>query len=791
MKKKQQKVNLNLKRKSNKWLKRDTIQNSIPFEYMDDSGVCDLGNGFYSATYQFTDINYIGTSNDTRIVIFEEYCEFLNSLNEDVKLQIHIMQKSMDKLEYKILIDKSKAKTEEQLKAIKEYNYIQSQRMTGANSYIQEKYFTITVQAKNEEKANRRFLQLEKDSFILLSKTGSKITRCNRYKRLEILREIYLPNAKSNLGEVFKPIFGMYDKEILAPSSFEVNRNYIKLGSTYARVCFISDFPSEISDETIHKLTDDINKNLLVTINVQPIKQADSIQIIKDKLKGLDLYVGNLTEKARKSGQGTVIIPRDTKRAIENLEEMLKDFETRTEKMFSTNILILIQGDTLEEINEIEESLKNKIGSCSLESCIVSHEDAFNSVLPLGRNDIYVNRILTTSSLAGFSPFNVLDIIDQTGLVYGKNKCSNNIVSIDRKNLTNQHGFTFGVSGSGKSMGNKWEIFEAYFKTNDDIIILDPEGEFIKITNLLGGQVINLANTEQTALNPFDINKDYGREGEVSPIPFKSDFIISLVEETIDRKYGLNAVDKSIIDKCVRNIYQKYLKSPKEKNIPTYQDFYDELKKDSSIEAQTLVKELELYVEGSLNLFNKPKAKLNLDNRLICINLNNLPVQLKKPAFKVSQDFIWNRITKNKQRNVYTRLWNDEIHLALKTEISADWLCTSWKIGRKYGLIATGMTQEVKDAIMVEDARALIANSEFIVLYRQKDDTLKDVSSVVLLNENQKHSLKDVKAGCGLIKAGNDIIEFENEINEDDAPTLFFALMTSLKEEKKVNDNNE
>lgn len=781
---KQKRQNISLRKKPSKWTKRGTIQNSIPFEFIEDNGVCDLGNNQYSATYQFTDINYIGTSNDTRITIFEKYCEFLNSLNEDIFLQIHIIQKPMEKMEYKIFIDESKAKTEGQLKAIKEYNYIQEQRMYGANSYVQEKFFTIKINADNEEKANRRFLQIEKDSLILLSKTGSRINRCNRFKRLELLREIYMPNAKSTLAEIFKPIYGMYDKELIAPNSLEINKSYIKMGDIYQRVLFLSDFPTEITDETINNLTDDLNENILITINIQPIRQADAIGIIKEKLLNIDRAIGNMAEKQRQQGSTVVVIPRDTKRAIANLEKLYEELETRNEKMFKTNILILIQSETLDGLDEIEDSLKNKAGSCALTHFAVSHEDAFNSVIPLGRNDTYVTRMFTTTAVAGFSPFNVLDIIDETGLVCGINKASNNPIVIDRKNLTNPHGFTFGVSGGGKSMGNKMEIFETFFKTNDEIIVLDPEGEFIKITELLGGLVVDLSNTEKMLLNPFDINTNYGRDGDVSPIPFKSDFIISFIEETIGRKYGLTAIDKSIIDKCVREIYQKYLKKPKVENIPTYQDFYDVLKQQSGADAQTMVKELELFVEGSLNMFNKEKADIDFNNRLICINLKNLPIQLRNPAYKVAQDFIWNRVSMNKERNVYTRLWNDEIHLALKTEISADWLCTSWKIGRKYGLIATGMTQEVKDAIRVEDARALIANSEYVTIYRQKEDTLKDISSVVLLNENQKHLLKGVDAGCGLIKAGNDIIEFTNKIEQKDAPTLYDVLMTSLKEEK-------
>jgi type IV secretory pathway VirB4 component len=477
--------------------------------------------------------------------------------------------------------------------------------------------------------------------------------------------------------------------------------------------------------------------------------------------------------------------PRDLRDAIESTEAFQRDLKSRNEKMFLSNILIHVRAKSLVEMAAIVEKIQNKVykSGCSLRPFTFAQEEGFDSVLPLGRNDTFVKRTMTTTSLAAFIPFNVVEIVMPGGLSYGKNKLSNNIILLNRKELGNPHGFIFGTSGFGKSMGTKGEIWECFWRTNDDIIIIDPDGEFTKLVKLLGGQVIEVSNSAKTKFNPFDINQYYGGEEDPNPVAFKSDFIISLIEVTLNYHDGIDPVMRSIIDRCVREIYKAYLDAPCEENVPTFMDFYKALQQQKESQARYLVSALEIYIEGSLNIFAS-KTNVNINNRLICFNTKGLGSQLKVMGMSIIQDFCWNHISKNQQLDKNTWLWNDEVHHSLKNSCTAEWLINSWKRGRKYGLIATGMTQEVRDVCKSEDAKALISNSEFIMLYRQKPDMIADLTQVMTLSEKQVKKLLSCDKGTGLFKAGNSIIEFNNRFEE--GTKLFDIFSTDIGNKKKA-----
>lgn len=285
--------------------------------------------------------------------------------------------------------------------------------------------------------------------------------------------------------------------------------------------------------------------------------------------------------------------------------------------------------------------------------------------------------------------------------------------------------------------------------------------DFSKLVKALGGKVIEIHNASDIHFNPFDINMAYGGEDDPSPIPFKSDFIISLIEVTLGYKNGLDPISKSVIDRCVRLVYKDWLVNPIDENIPTFKDFFNILNSQPEVEANQLAVGLEIYIEGSLNIFAS-KTNFEINNRLICFNTQRLGKQLQTMAMTIIQDYCWNLISKNRNDKKNTWLWNDEVHLSFKNNTTADWLVSSWKRGRKYGLLATGMTQEIQDVLRHLEARALITNSEFVILYRQKSSQIDDLSQVIDLSEEQVNTLLSCDSGTGLFKAGNSIVEFNN-----------------------------
>lgn len=764
------------------WKSGKSAQSSIPFEHMYEDGIAYLGDNRYSATYRFNDINYTNTDEKTAVSIFEAYCTFLNSFDDTVGIQIHINNQQLARATNKLVLPVPDGADKALATAIGEYNDMIGKRVTGSHSFIHERYFTLTVLENSYDEAVKRFSRIENESLDLLRKIRCIALRLNRCQRLALLREYYRPDDLSEISERGSVRTGICGKDLIAPYGFEVNDRYVKLGDYYDKCLFIAEYPQDLTDSIIHDMLD-IDHDMFITINIRPQDPAYAIKETEKRLKNLDTEKCNVQARQAKAGVLVPETPRETKRMIERTEEFLNALQTRNEKMFVANVLIMVHGKSLKEVDAAVEDVAapvNKTG-CKLRPFSFDQENALNSVIPLGRCDTFVQRTQITSSLATFIPFNVVEIIDPTGFSYGKNSLSNNVLMMDRKLLTNPHGFYFGESGSGKSMGAKAEIFECFNRTKDDIIIIDPDGEFSKMVKLLGGQVVTISNNSDMCFDPFDINTNYGGENSDSPIRFKSDFIISLMEITLNCRGGLDGSMRSIIDRCVREIYKPYQRYACAKNIPTLYQFYDVLSKQPEKEAKKLKSALEIYVEGSLNIFAK-QTTLNMDNRLICFNTRDLGTQLKTMGMTIIQDWVWNHISANQAKNKFTWLWNDEIHLSLRDPCTASWLINSWKRGRKYGLIATGMTQEIRDSCMNEDAKALISNSEFIMLYRQKPDAIDDLSKVMDLSEQQINKLLTCDKGCGLFKAGNSMVEFNNTYPR--GTTLFQALMSDITKEK-------
>ena len=761
------------------WKKRDTVQDSIPYEHMYEDGIACLGDHRYSLTYNFDDINYTNTDETTRVGIFEAYCYFINAYDDTVQIQIHIVNRQLARTTTKLYLPVQEEANEKLKSCIGEYNDMIHKRITGSKSYVKEKYVTRTILETSYEEAVKRFDRIENDTLSLLRQMGCGTHQLNRSQRLALLREYYRPDDLSAISEQKSIRTGIYGKDLIAPYSIDTSDDhYLKLGDDYVQCLFVSDFPQDLSDDFMRDITD-IDRDMFITLNIQPQDPVFAIKETEKRLKRMDTEKYNVFARQSKAGVLVPEAPRELVHMIENAESFLKALRTRNEKMFLANILIMIRGKSKKEIDlaASEVAAPAKKNGCTVKPFSFDHENALNSIVPLGRNDTFVKRTFTTTSLSAFIPFNVVEIVQPTGFSYGKNSLSNNVLMLDRKTLTNPHGFYFGTSGSGKSMGAKAEIFECFNRTNDDMIIIDPDGEFTKMVNLLGGQVIKVSNGSATCFNPFDINEYYGGDEEADPVPFKSDFIISLLEVTLNYRNGIDPITRSIIDRCVRDIYKSYKKHPCRRNVPTFRDFYADLQQQPEPEAKTLKSALEIYIEGSLNIFAE-QTNVNINNRLICFNTRDLGQQLKTMGMTIIQDWCWNHISANQAKNETTWLWNDEIHHSLRNPSTAAWLINSWKRGRKYGLIATGMTQEVRDVCMNEAAKTLIANSEFIMLYRQKPDMLEDLTQVMDLSDRQTKKLLTCPKGTGLFRAGNSMVEFNN-IYPDDTQ-LFQAMMSDI-----------
>ena len=409
------------------------------------------------------------------------------------------------------------------------------------------------------------------------------------------------------------------------------------------------------------------------------------------------------------------------------------------------------------------------------------------SSLPLAKNLIEIERGLTTSSTAIFIPFTTQELF-QSGseaLYYGLNAVSNNLIMVDRKKLKNPNGLILGTPGSGKSFAAKREIANAFLSTNDDVIICDPEAEYAPLVQRFGGQVIKISPSSTQYINPMDINMNYSEED--NPLALKADFILSLCELIVGGKEGLQPVEKTVVDRCIHQIYNEYFRNPLPERMPLLEDLYNALMKQPEPEAQRVATALEIYVSGSLNIFNH-RTNVNINNRFVCYDIKDLGKQLKKIGMLVVQDQVWGRVTQNRSEGKSTRYYMDEFHLLLKEEQTAAYSVEIFKRFRKWGGIPTSITQNVKDFLASPEAENIFENCDFIYMLNQAAGDRQILAKQLNISPHQLSYVTHSGEGEGLLFYGNVILPFTDRFPR----ILSYRIMTTkLNEGMGMESNGE
>ena len=782
---KEQKLINELKQKHSKKNKRGiSAQETIPYQRMYPDGIAYIGNKKYSKTIRFDDITYQLAKPEDKNTIFAKWCDLINYFDPTISFQLSFFNRRTSKSEFSgVYCIELRNDTDDAIRT--EYSdYITSQMARGDNGLNKSKYLTFTVEEANYDLAKMRLERIEIDIVNNFKQIGVQTEVLNGKARLELIFKMLHIGDRNNhfmFEWSWLAQSGLNTKDFIAPSSFEFKTGrYFRIGQTYAATSFVQILAPEISDRM---LTDMLNmtSSQIVSLHIKRFEQSKAIKTVKRQLTNIEQMKIEEQKKAVRAGYDMDIMPADISTYGEEAHNLLYELQQHNEGMFYVTMIVCTFASSKERLNinigQLSSLVQQK--NCALTRLDFQQEQGLIASLPLGLNPLEITRTLTTSSTAVFIPFTSqeLRVNSPESLYYGLNALSNNVILADRKKQKNPNGLILGTPGSGKSFAAKREMMNVFFITMDDIRICDPEGEYYPVVSAIGGQIIKISPKSNQYINPLDFHENYADDDE-NPIRLKVDFVLSLCEIIAGGRDGLMPIEKTVIDRAVRNIYAPYLADPDPSRMPILEDLYNELRtmgNNGGEEAKQLADAMELYVHGSLNIFNH-RTNVDVMNRVVCYDIKELGSQLKALGMLIVQDQIWNAVSKNRDKSRSTWYYADEFHLLLRDPETARHSVDMWKRFRKWGGVPTGITQNVKDLLASREISVILENSDFLLLLNQNGEDRLILAQHRGISPEQLSYVQNSGEGEGLLLYGSAIIPFIDKFPRD---TQMYKLMTT------------
>ena len=767
-----------------------SAQQTIPYLVMHPDGVCQLPGGLYTKTVEYEDINYSVASTEDQTAIFGGWSAFLNYFDTSLPFQLSfINRRSRSRSKYKVNIPPA----QDDFDSIRaEFTGMLKNQIAKSNNGIERsKYITFGLPADRIAEARPRLERVEADVTGNLKRLGVPSVPMDGQARLALLHGQMHPGNREPFRFSWQdiPKTGLGTKDYIAPDSFDFRQaRTFRIGQYWGAASYLQILASELSDKLLAEILE-LDAEMTVTMHIQTVDQLKAIKTIKGKISDIGKMKVEEQRKAVRAGYDPDILPPDLITFSKDAAELLADLQSRNERMFLLTFTVVNLAPTRQRLeNDVFTvgGIAQKY-NCALKRLDWQQEQGFVSSLALGYNEVEIQRGMTTSSTAIFIPFMTRELrMAGPSLYYGMNALSHNVIMADRKKLKSANGLYLGSTGSGKSFAAKREIINVFLSIpKDRIIIVDPMGEYVPLVRRLGNQaqIIEISPDSPNHLNPMDVELNM-TAGE-SPLSMKADFLLSLCELVVGGKDGLQPIEKTVIDRCVRLVYREQALGIATGKTPLLQDLYEELLKQPEPEARRVATALELYCTGSLNLFNHP-TNVKTDKRVVCIVLKNMGENLRKIAMHITNEFVSQAVDANFHNGVSTWCYFDEFHILLRDALTASYFVAVWKMLRKKGCVPSALTQNVKDLLASREIEAILDNTDFMILLSQAQSDRAILAKQLGISEHQLSYITHSNSGEGLLFYGDVTIPFVDRFPRGEIYNLLTTRPEDLKNEAKT-----
>lgn len=764
------------------------VLNTIPYKKILADDIFFLGRKMYSKAYTFDDINFNLSDEEQQYMYLERYIEFLSILDDTVDCQICCWnsQINMEDFKKKTLIP---TKADDLFEYRYEFNsrVLEENIRKGQNAIQKHMYITLTIKAPDEETAIRRFKSLDITATNTFNRIGNTNMRVlTSQERVEMLKDFFVGTDDMPVPQLTEKDYEKgIDKLYCAPDYFDFKKDYFMFNNTYAKTIYIREYPSTATSEILTELLA-TGIEIMVTTNIETYDSAEARKLVQHQITAIDTDMAKREVKAAQHGNFSNQMPQRIKNQRDAMVSVYDKITMKDQKLFMINMQILIKAESFEELNnnlEVIESTLKRSG-CIKGEMAWEQEHGMCDCLPVGyQRKFGWLRTMPSESVAIFMPFNVKEMQMENSVYYGLNMLSHNIILFDRmKGLVNPSGFVLACPGSGKSFTVKREIVNVFLGYEDaDILVIDPEREYWKLAEAFGGEVVKFSNGSKNHINPFDFDFRLLEDEEIDIIADKCQLLTSFIS-CMDSKHPLNAQEKSFVDRCVRKAYAKsnVLTTLDPKDMPTLGTFLECMKEETENinkdMKDKLIITVDMYVNGSAKYFDN-QTNVNTKSRFIAYDIRDLNGNLKTQSMLLILDYIWNRLSENRDKGRKTYIYFDEAHLLFQDEYSLDYLRMLWKRARKYGGVLTGITQNVEDLLKDDKSRSMLSNSEFLVLLKQNPTDAAKLQDILHFTDSEIQYVNDTPAGHGiLVLGGKTKIPFYDEFPKD---TKLYSMMTT------------